>query len=258
MSKVMSAAEFVSKLIDCANNYTTLYIKGCFGAPMTEKNKKRYTTNTVYNAKPSRKKKIMAATDDTFGFDCVCLPKGILWGWSGDKTKVYGGAAYESNGVPDIGANQIIKVCNEVSEDFSQIDVGELCWMSGHVGIYVGNGLCVECSPKWKDGVQITACNRNVEGYNRRDWKKHGKLPWVEYNKTITVELYVLYKGMKGEQVKTLQRLLLALGYDLKSYGVDGSFGGVTESAVKAFQADRNLQVDGRVGPATWSSLLKG
>lgn len=47
---------------------------------------------------------INAASADTFGFDCVCLIKGVLWGWHGDKNAVYGGATYTSNGVPDIGA----------------------------------------------------------------------------------------------------------------------------------------------------------
>ena len=46
---------------------------------------------------------------------------------------------------------------------------------------YIGNNLAVECTPIWKDCVQITACNHAVSGYNRRNWTKHGKLPWVTY-----------------------------------------------------------------------------
>ena len=258
MSKVMTAQEFADRLIVCAKDFKTLYVKGCFGAPLNDSNKKRYTTNTVYNATPARKKKIMAASADTFGFDCVCLIKGILWGWDGDANKTYGGANYKSNGVPDFGANAILKYCTDVSTDFDNIEVGEACWMQGHVGVYVGNGLSVECTPKWSDDVQITACNRNVSGYNRRNWTKHGKLQWIEYAEKVNVELSVLSRGSKGEEVKTVQRLLLALGYDLKEYGADGSFGGVTESAVKAFQKDHNLETDGKVGEATWNALLKG
>lgn len=81
--------------------------------------------------------------------------------------------------------------------------------------------------------------------------------------KTVNIEMTVLKKGAKGEQVKTLQRLLLAMGYKLvsasgKAYGVDGSFGGATELAVRAFQDDTGLAVDGSVGKATWTKLLKG
>ncbi len=79
-----------------------------------------------------------------------------------------------------------------------------------------------------------------------------------EGEKTVNIEMTVLKKGAKGEQVKTLQRLLLALGYDLKHYGADGSFGGTTDKAVRAFQSNNGLAVDGSVGKATWTKLLKG
>ena len=177
----MTNKELARKLIDIAKNYKTLYIMGCFGAPMTAANKKRYTSNHNYNKQASRTAMINAATADTFGFDCVCLIKGVLWGWNGDTTKNYGGAKYASNGVPDIGADSMIKVCKNVSTDFSHIEVGEAVWMEGHIGVYVGDGLAVECTPKWKNKVQITACNRSVSGYNRRNWTKHGKLPYVTY-----------------------------------------------------------------------------
>ncbi|WP_083882663.1 peptidoglycan-binding domain-containing protein [Nostoc sp. PCC 7524] len=55
-----------------------------------------------------------------------------------------------------------------------------------------------------------------------------------------------------GIAVRALQRLLVANGY---SVPVDGVFGAVTESAVKAFQAQKNLKVDGIVGLQTWDSL---
>ena len=162
----------------------TLYVMGCFGAPMNERNQARYIRSYGYNSQPERAGKILAATEDTFGFDCVCLIKGLRWGWSGDPSQVYGGADYKSNGVPDIGTEAIIGVCSHVSEDFSELREGELLWMPGHVGIYIGDGLAVESTPVWKDGVQITACNGDQQGYPRRDWKKHGWLPYVSYEET--------------------------------------------------------------------------
>ena len=100
----MKLVDFLAKL-QKAEGEKTLYVNGCFGAPMTAANKKRYTTNTSYNKQPERTKKINAATDHTFGFDCVCLIKGILWGWKGELKSYYGGAKYTANGVPDIGAD---------------------------------------------------------------------------------------------------------------------------------------------------------
>lgn len=180
---VMRASELVNKCVDVAKNYKTLYVMGCFGAPMTASNKARYTKNHDYNKNATRTAMINAASADTFGFDCVCLIKGLLWGWNGDTSKVYGGAYYASNGVPDIGADSMIKVCSEVSTDFSKIVPGAAVWLSGHIGVYIGDGLAVECSPAFENKVQITAVANigKKSGYNSRKWTKWGKLPYIDY-----------------------------------------------------------------------------
>lgn len=187
---VKTNKQLVEKCIDIAKNYKTLYVMGCFGAPMNSKNKTRYINNGAhgsYNAKSTRKKMIQAATDDTFGFDCVNLIKGILWGWNGDKNKTYGGATYATNGVPDTNADGMIALCNDISTNFNKIEVGEAVWLKGHIGIYIGDGLAVECTPAWDNCVQITACNCDKKGYNRRNWTKHGKLPYITYEKAEIV-----------------------------------------------------------------------
>ena len=185
----MNNKEFVAKIIDVAKNYKTLYVMGCFGAPMTEANKTRYINHHEYNRRTNPKKCIMAATADTFGFDCVNLIKGILWGWNGDKSKMYGGAKYAINSVPDTSADGMIAECLNVSTDFSNVEVGEAVWCPGHIGVYIGDGLAVECTPSWKNCVQITACNCTKSGYNRRNWTKHGKLPYITYQKDNPVKL---------------------------------------------------------------------
>ena len=187
--KVMTAAAFAETARKIATNYKTLYIMGCFGAPMNNTNKTRYCNNNSYNKQAARTNKIKSASADTFGFDCVCLIKGILWGWKGDTNKTYGGASYASNSVPDVGADGIMKYCTDVSTNFSNIELGEIVHMSGHVGIYVGNGEVVECTPIWKDGVQITnlANLGKRTGYNNRTWSNHGKLNFIDYtNNTPT------------------------------------------------------------------------
>lgn len=188
MAYVMTAEQFVALAKKIATDYKTLYVHGCFGAPMTAVNKARYCKNTSYNAQPSRQAKIKAASAKTFGFDCVCLIKGMLWGWNGNYNAEYGGAVYKSNGVPDVGSNQIMDYCTGVSKNFNGIKVGELVHMTGHVGIYIGGGLAVECTPIWKDGVQITAVGNlgKVDGYNTRTWTDHGCLKFIDYTKTPT------------------------------------------------------------------------
>ena len=271
---INTAAELVAACKDLATNHKTLYIMGCFGAPMNAKNKARYTTNHNYNKQAARTKKINAATADTFGFDCVCMIKGLLWGWNGDASKNYGGAKYISNYVPDISADGIITRCSDVSTNFSKIQAGELLWMKGHVGIYIGDGLCVECTPAWKDCVQITAVHNigKKAGYNGRKWKKHGKLPYVTYGaaavenvekpvdntaaKDLTMKLRTLRKGAKGEHVRALQILLKGRGCNGDMYEPDGDFGSRTQGAVKLYQQQAGLTVDGIVGAQTWGSLL--
>ena len=51
--------------------------------------------------------------------------------------------------------------------------------------------------------------------------------------------------------MSTLQKNLMALGYDLGVWGADGDFGEDTLKAVKKFQSDNNLEVDGVVGSET-------
>jgi len=60
----------------------------------------------------------------------------------------------------------------------------------------------------------------------------------------------LLKVGSKGDTVRRLQQGLGFLGY-LPSEQLDGDFGSQTENAVKAFQQDHDLYVDGMVGPMT-------
>lgn len=272
---IKTGKELATACVDVAKNYKTLYVMGCFGAPMTASNKARYIQAQSYNQKADRTAKINAASADTFGFDCVCLIKGLLWGWNGSTGKIYGGAAYGSNGVPDIGTEQIIQVCKNVSTNFSSIAVGELLWMKGHVGIYIGDGLAVECTPAWKNCVQITAVHNigQKSGYNGRSWTKHGKLPYVTYEaseeseavkvpaaSTATVEsvsaLPQLSVGSKGATVEALQILLIGNDCSCGECGVDGDFGSGTKAAVVKYQSQNGLEDDGVVGPKTWAKLL--
>ena len=64
---MMKVKEFVERLLDAAENHVTLYVMGCFGAPMTPANKARYITNHKYNKDPARAAMINAASADTFG-----------------------------------------------------------------------------------------------------------------------------------------------------------------------------------------------
>ncbi len=63
----------------------------------------------------------------------------------------------------------------------------------------------------------------------------------------------LLKRGSEGRRVEVLQTQLKALGY--YSGAIDGDFGRGTAKAVKAFQRDQQIAVDGKVGPGTQSKL---
>ena len=60
-------------------------------------------------------------------------------------------------------------------------------------------------------------------------------------------------RGDKAHPVPSLQYLLRARGHIVT---VDGDFGPKTEAAVRAYQKEKNLAVDGIVGPQTWRALV--
>ncbi|MFC9201318.1 protein kinase [[Kitasatospora] papulosa] len=61
--------------------------------------------------------------------------------------------------------------------------------------------------------------------------------------------------GDRGDRVRQVQCILKARGYGIGPGGVDGDFGVDTRDAVKWFQRDHNLNVDGQVGEDTWPTL---
>ncbi|MFH5183151.1 N-acetylmuramoyl-L-alanine amidase [Paenibacillus sp. TAB 01] len=68
----------------------------------------------------------------------------------------------------------------------------------------------------------------------------------------IDVSKYpTLRKGSTGQYVKTLQKALGGLV-------VDGSYGSLTDTAVRAFQKKNGLTEDGIVGPKTWDKVING
>lgn len=62
-------------------------------------------------------------------------------------------------------------------------------------------------------------------------------------------------RGSAGDRVASVQSALNSKGASL---AVDGKFGSRTHGAVKQFQRDNGLRVDGRVGPATRGALNGG
>lgn len=122
------------------------------------------------------------------------------------------------------------------------VQKGEILGYVGATGNVTGAHL------HW--GIKVGGSWIDPEPYLNKDYPVE---PAVKY---ITMEIPVLKRGCKGEAVRALQAQLIGYGYSCGDKGVDGSFGSATEAAVKAYQADNGLTVDGSVGRQTRTSLL--
>ena len=239
----MTNKEFIDKLINIVNNYNTVYAYGTFGQKLTntlitskaKQYPKWYTT--------SKKNSLLKLVDKNyFCFDCVGLIKGVLWGWNGSNTN-NGGVKYESNNVPDVSANGLITRCLNLSTDFSNIKMGEVVWMDGHVGIYYKDKKVIECSPAFENKVQITKISQ-------RKWLKHGFLPWITYenNNSFLPARGYFKKGDSGKNVEKICSFFANL--------VKGDyFGDYAVSCTKVFQKKNGLEPDGNIGPLTLKKM---
>ena len=108
--------------------------------------------------------------------------------------------------------------------------------------------------------------DRRIYGYGRPDYgadaapseAASASAPESGPEYGYSVKLGLLKRGAKGAQVKTVQRLLIAMGISCGAAGADGDFGPGTENAVKKFQQLYALEDDGEVGGETWGRLLRG
>ena len=57
--------------------------------------------------------------------------------------------------------------------------------------------------------------------------------------------------------VKVIQSKLQSIGYNVGRYGADGYFGDGTLLAVRCFQRDCNLMIDGIIGWNTWNRIMR-
>ena len=118
-------------------------------------------------------------------------------------------------------------------------------------GLYEGNKKTETDPVSAEQGAQATvrpvldsASARSESGRNDRTVLN---VPFADYP--------TLRRGSTGDAVKQLQAALMMKGYDCGTTGADGVFGKNTEAAVRKFQWDNGLTVDGICGPRTYAAL---
>ncbi len=130
-----------------------------------------------------------------------------------------------------------------------------------HVAMYCGNGLEVEASINERG----TATGGKPGDQTGREFliRAYRNYPWnvvlryteaVDGTAPITTKNY-LAMGDKGDAVKTMQIMLIKLGYSCGSAGADSEYGNSTRQAVVKFQSANGLTADGLYGEKTKAKL---
>lgn len=254
MDKIFDAEKYCAWLREQARVKRPYWYGTCF-QPCTDALLKRKTEQYPDHYTASRMARYRAdiADGQTCG-DCV---GGAIKGaaWTLLSTEPW---KYASHSVQDRSADGMFEWCKSLGAAYGTISTlpnrpGIAVRMKGHVGVYVGGGEAVE----WRG----FAYGCVVTKMRDRPWTDWYELPWVTYNaqeqpsEPEQPEHRLLKYGMKGDDVKALQKKLIALGYSLGRWGADGEFGRATENAVMAFQDAHGLEVDGEVGSKTWAAL---
>lgn len=152
-----------------------------------------------------------------------------------------------------IGSAQLYQTASK-RMNMNQINafpVGTVLWKSGHVGVYIGDGYCVEekginygcvktkvSSTKWSYGLLFSDLEYNLDLIGTSKAKNPFKEPTTNVKKGCGQTSYV----------KWVQVELVEAGYSIE---IDGVFGKKTEKAVKSFQQSCKIEVDGIVGKET-------
>lgn len=171
--------------LNLALSSRTVYVNGCFGASLDiPKNLIRYT-KTGYNLEHKAEILAAAAEGHCFGFDCIELVKTTgWWGWKADPTKLYGGAAYKTNGMPDCSVHAMIRdYCWKGVDIKPGTDVPFLAFLYdkdwSHIAVSIGNGFAIEAT-RYGDKPGV-----------RKTYIKHAKHPLIQKN--VPVREYDAY-----------------------------------------------------------------
>ena len=194
-------------------------------------------------------KKLLGQPDKSLGAGCVYSVRYFKAMGQFHKTPKPGDQIFFSDSSGDAGHTGIVY----------KVDAQKVYTVEGNTSgasgvVSNGGGVC-------KKSYSLTY--HRIIGYGRPEYSEDNadnqepEKP-AGGTKDFTIGLDILRKGDEGGQVKAMQTLLIGYGYYCGGWGNDGNFGSATEYALRNYQRDKKLQVDGQAGPETWNSLLAG
>lgn len=270
---MIQAQDLISKFKYALDNKWG-YIWGSAGITWTDARQKQKVDYMVSKYGSNWKKNSEAKNDNYYNAavygskwvghtvaDCSGL---FVWAF-----KQLGGSIYHgSNSIYDRYCSKKGKMTDDVRKNIkpgTAVFTGDSS-KHGHIGLYVGNGKCIEAS-----GTQAGVCTSNLSAGK---WTYWGELKDVSFSGEQATEPTAgqdfdliaepaveipdtIRRGSKGLNVRLAQNMLYKLGYDLGPCGIDSDFGKATEAAVRDFQNDHKLTQDGIIGPKTWKALIE-
>lgn len=260
MDKVFTAQQHVEWLEEQVRQkrpyWYGVYFKKCT-EDLLQRKRKQYPGHYTDKRMATYRRHIAAGQ---IAGDCVNgAIKGAVWSELGKREPVY-----KSHDCPDRSADGMFEYCKSIGMPWGTIgtipdkpDVAVR--FSGHVGIYVGDGMVIE----WR-GFAYGVVKTKLKD---RPWTHWYELPWTDYEGTAEPEKpneapvvtllgnRLLKRGRTGADVKELQQLLVALGY-LPEGEDDGDYGKKTEAAVTEFQRDNDLEADGDYGEKSHAAMM--
>lgn len=124
----------------------------------------------------------------------------------------------------------------------------------GHVAVSLGDGRTIE--------ARGSAYGTGVFSARGRTWTHGGLIAGLGYSggsggsPAPTTDDYwtgEFHRGSRGQGVAHMQSNLAKFGYDVGH--IDGDFGPRTEAALRAFQHDAHIEVDGVFGPQSRTAM---
>lgn len=247
----------------CISVLNTPYWFGCFGN-RADQNLFNQKQNQYPDMYPPKSWTYESFTKD-YGVrvcDCSGLLKWFLWSDNFENKA----PTYKAS--EDYGATGFYSKCSERGElwkDNTPVLIPGVILFKGntttksHMGVFIGDNKIIEAKGH-AYGTIKSDLTKSWSYWGKSDFIKYDSAPVIK-DKQINVETYQLKNGSVSSTVGTLQTLLNYNGYkgiDGKSLTVDNEFGKHTDNAVRCFQSNKKIIVDGVVGPVTWKALLNG
>lgn len=188
-------------------------------------------------------KKLLCQPDDSYGAGCLFSSRYYKWNNQFHTSDpIPGDQIFFWNAKKDDVAHT--GLVYKVDDTYVYTIEGNTSGASGVVAN--GGGVC-------KKKYKLTY--DRIYGYGRPDYDEE---PEEETQKETgkLIQLPMLQTGDKGDTVKAMQILLIGNKCSCGAYGDDGIFGVATDYAVRRFQREHGLEIDGICGPATWAKLL--